>query len=123
MPGLIYLYFPALKHHFNWDSEQALWFSFINGMTQNPLTSLRIYENLKDFRDEKDIEKFERTGNDLSLKQLSSNQTLYMVKSMYEVNKNGTAKYNRLGFNKLVDFNKAWSVISKNLIEIGRAHV
>lgn len=43
MPGLVYLYFPALKAHFNWDTEQALWFAFLNGMTQNPLTSLRIF--------------------------------------------------------------------------------
>jgi len=76
----------------------------------------KLLEAEEDKSDVKDIEKFERTGNDLSLKELSSNQTLYMVKSMYEVNKNGTPKYNRLGFNKLVDFNKAWSVISKNLI-------
>lgn len=64
MPGLIYLYFPALKHHFGWDAEQALWFAFINGMTQNPLTSLRIYEHLKDFRDEKEVEKFETWFNE-----------------------------------------------------------
>lgn len=44
MPGLVYLYMPALKSHFNWDTEQALWFAFINGMTQNPLTSLRIFK-------------------------------------------------------------------------------
>jgi hypothetical protein len=76
----------------------------------------KLLEAEEDKSDVKDIEKFERTGNDLSLKELTSNQTLYLVKSMYEVNKNGTPKYNRLGFNKLVDFNKAWSIISKNLI-------
>lgn len=43
MPGLVYLYMPSLKAHFGWDTEQALWFAFINGMTQNPLTSLRIF--------------------------------------------------------------------------------
>jgi len=46
MPGLIYKYFPALKQHFNWGAEESLWFAFLNGMTQNPLTSLRIYEHL-----------------------------------------------------------------------------
>jgi len=44
MPGLVYLYMPALKHHFGWGAEEALWFAFINGMTQNPLTSLRIFK-------------------------------------------------------------------------------
>jgi len=42
MPGLVYLYMPALRHHYNWSQEQALWFAFLNGNTQNPLTSLRI---------------------------------------------------------------------------------
>ena len=43
MPGLVYLYMPALAHHFGWDMEQKLWFAFINGNTQNPITSLRIF--------------------------------------------------------------------------------
>ena len=43
LAGLVYLYFPNLKHHFGWDQETALWFAFLNGMTQNPLTSLRIF--------------------------------------------------------------------------------
>ena len=46
MPGLVYLYMPALKHARNWDAEQALWFAFLNGMTQNPLTSLLLMEQL-----------------------------------------------------------------------------
>jgi hypothetical protein len=46
MPGLVYLYMPHLKHHYNWSEEQALWFAFLNGMTQNPLTSLLLMEQL-----------------------------------------------------------------------------
>lgn len=46
MPGCVYLYMPALKHHFGWDEETALWFAFLNGCTQNPLTSLRLLERL-----------------------------------------------------------------------------
>lgn len=51
MPGLVYLYMPALKHSLNWSEERALWFAFINGMTQNPLTSLLILEQLPDLPD------------------------------------------------------------------------
>lgn len=46
MPGLVYLYMPALKAHYGWDTEQALWFAFLNGNTQNPLTSLRLMKQL-----------------------------------------------------------------------------
>jgi len=46
MPGLVYLYMPELVKRQGWDSEQALWFAFLNGMTQNPITSLRLLERL-----------------------------------------------------------------------------
>lgn len=48
MPGLVYKYLPMLAEHFNWDAEQKLWFAFLNGMTQNPITSLRLFEQLKE---------------------------------------------------------------------------
>ena len=44
MPGLVYLYMPELAKRFNWDMEQKLWFAFLNGNTQNPITSLRILD-------------------------------------------------------------------------------
>ena len=62
------------------------------------------------------VDSFERTGNDKSLKELASKQALYMVKSLYQVNSKGEPVKNRLGFNKLVDFSKAWSTVSKTLI-------
>lgn len=46
MPGLVYMYMPALASKYNWDNEQKLWFAFLNGMTQNPVTSLRMFEVL-----------------------------------------------------------------------------
>lgn len=44
MPGLVYLFMPELSARYNWSDEQKLWFAFINGMTQNPITSIRIME-------------------------------------------------------------------------------
>ena len=44
MPGLVYCYFPALSERFNWNDEQKLWFATINGCTQSPVTSLRIFK-------------------------------------------------------------------------------
>jgi len=62
------------------------------------------------------VDSFDRSGNDKSLKELASKQALYMVKSLYQVKANGEPIKNRLGFNKLVEFGKAWSTISKTLI-------
>ena len=46
MPGLVYLYMPELARRFDWNAEQRLWFAFLNGLTQNPITSLRMFERL-----------------------------------------------------------------------------
>ena len=46
MPGLVYLYMPELALRYGWDAEQRLWFAFLNGMTQNPITSLRLFDQL-----------------------------------------------------------------------------
>jgi hypothetical protein len=43
MPGLVYLYMPELARRYDWDAEQRLWFAVINGCTQHPITSLRIF--------------------------------------------------------------------------------
>jgi len=43
MPGLVYLYMPELARVEGWDNEQKLWFAFLNGNTQNPITSYRIF--------------------------------------------------------------------------------
>jgi hypothetical protein len=46
MPGLVYLYLPELARRRDWGAEQRLWFAFLNGLTQNPITSLRLFEQL-----------------------------------------------------------------------------
>ncbi len=46
MPGLVYLYMPALAKTYNWNNEDKLWFAFLNGLTQNPITSMRIMKML-----------------------------------------------------------------------------
>lgn len=46
MPGLVYLYMPELAKRYGWDDEQKLWFAFLNGLTQNPITSLRLFTRL-----------------------------------------------------------------------------
>lgn len=46
MPGLVYLYLPELRADHLWDDETALWVAFLNGLTQSPITTLRILEQL-----------------------------------------------------------------------------
>lgn len=46
MPGLVYLYLPELRARLQWTDEQALWFAFLNGNTQNPITSLTIFQQI-----------------------------------------------------------------------------
>jgi hypothetical protein len=55
-PGGVYYIFRALRAREGWDQEAALWFAFINGNTQNPVTSHRIFTafpSLKDLRIER----------------------------------------------------------------------
>ena len=46
LPGLVYLYMPLLARQHSWDDETKLWFAFLNGNTQNPITSMQIMEQL-----------------------------------------------------------------------------
>jgi hypothetical protein len=43
-PGCVYYAFPWLSIHEGWDEEQKLWFAYINGNTQNPVTSWIIFQ-------------------------------------------------------------------------------
>lgn len=42
-PGCVYFLIPWLRRRYGWDSEQAYWFAFLNGNTQNPLTTLQLH--------------------------------------------------------------------------------
>lgn len=41
-PGLVYLIIPSLAEKLDWTVEEMLWFSFLNGCTQHPITTLRL---------------------------------------------------------------------------------
>lgn len=44
-PGAVYYVMPYLSEKYNWDFETKLWFAFINGATQNPLTSWVLFKH------------------------------------------------------------------------------
>lgn len=43
-PGCVYYLMPYLKEKFQWNDEEALWFAFLNGNTQNPVTSYILHK-------------------------------------------------------------------------------
>jgi hypothetical protein len=47
-PGGVYFLLPYLQKRYSWTKEQAYWFAYINGCTQNPLTSWVIWSRFPD---------------------------------------------------------------------------
>ncbi len=47
-PGCVYYVLPYLRQRYGWDDEAALWFAWLNGNTQNPITSLALFEQCPD---------------------------------------------------------------------------
>ena len=47
-PGCVYFIFPFFVRRYQWDVGQRLWFAFINGHTQNAVTSKIIFDEFPD---------------------------------------------------------------------------
>lgn len=58
-PGAVYYLMPYLADRFGWGIEERLWFAFLNGNTQNPLTSHLLFRAFPDFA-ALDLDRFER---------------------------------------------------------------
>ena len=55
---------------------------------------------------------FERKGNELSVRELASSESVYLIKSLPAIDpKTGKPKLNSLGVTKLADFNRTWGVV------------
>ena len=48
-PGAVYYLMPYLAERGEWTPEQRLWFAFLNGNTQNPVSSYIIFQRFPDF--------------------------------------------------------------------------
>lgn len=57
-PGAVYYAFPYIFDLFNLSEEHKLWFCFINGCSQNVLTTWEIFSRFPDLKDLKDEAKF-----------------------------------------------------------------
>lgn len=56
-----------------------------------------------------------KAGNEVSMKELASNEVLYLIRSLFEYDKKGNPVMNDLGFNKLLPFDIAWNTVQKTL--------
>lgn len=50
-PGCVYYLFNGLAKHYKWSLEERLWFAYINGNTQNPVTSWLIIREFPSLAD------------------------------------------------------------------------
>lgn len=64
-----------------------------------------------------DIEatRFDRKGNEVSMKDMAANEVLYLVKSIRSFDNNGKPVLNRLGIRELADFRLTWARLIKAL--------
>lgn len=74
--------------------------------SDNPLAKTE-----QELREDFGANAFERKGNELSVRELASNEVVYMIKSLPQVDRKGNPVLNSLGVAKLVDFNKTWGIV------------
>lgn len=108
MPGCVYLLFPAFKHHYGWSRETALWFGFLNSLTQNPLTTLAFFEQLPE--PTKNTVKFEEWFN--------ANWTKLPFDTDRLKNKRNTVKAIQSYVNALEGYSSQYEMLSKPFDEL-----
>jgi hypothetical protein len=91
----------------------------------NDIFTITDYDVEIDETDEKKLEYLERMGekpaNGSKSQDIAAKETLYLVKSLYKQNEDGTIKLNSLGFPEPVDFISTWRVIVDKLT--GERHI
>lgn len=129
-PGGVYYLFPYIAKRQNYDMEQKLWFAFVNGCTQNPITTSVIMEHFPTYRGIKkeDLRRFfddnwARIEFDSDRKYVKT-KFPEMVMNYKELvgSKGQEAFFNRFasGDDVYTNFNKLWSVIINNYADFGR---
>ena len=125
MPGLVYLYLPALAEKYGWDHEQKLWFAFLNGMTQNPITSLKLFEQLPEVPPAgaaltKFTDWFNASWDNLQYdtdRRYQKKDTITAIKSYADL----VSKYdNQLYMIKYLNYADLWKLVRDNYSSFGR---
>ncbi len=70
-----------------------------------------IAKNEKQLQEDYGTNVFERKGNELSVRELASKESIYLIKSLPAVDDAGKPVLNSLGVPKLVDFNRTWGIV------------
>lgn len=58
---------------------------------------------------------WDRSGQDMSLKEMASKEILYIMRGLYQYGKDGSVKKNIFGLPKLADFDKTWNFMARTL--------
>lgn len=77
-------------------------------------------EDKEDFFEEKSdgLQRFDRSGNELSLKDLASEEVLYLLRSLHAKRKDGTTPVNEFGIAELAPMEQVWNRTARSLQNI-----
>ena len=130
-PGCVYYLFPFLAEKLNFSTEQKLWFAFINGNTQNPITSYIIFNEFPEIS-LMDIEKLKLWFN-TNYKRLEFDSDRKWQKKLFpeavENYKSLFKKYvtQEIFFNEIMNkdkeiskFMNIWNFVKNNFLGFGR---
>lgn len=129
-PGLVYLFFPYLAEKYGWNQEQKLWFAFINGCTQNPCTTMAVFEEFPDLHSLKidEMEKWHRENwRKLDYDTDSRYRKGHLVEMTQDYLKHLAGRTQDEFFNEFLgdqdprkQFEKSWNYIYNNFFMYGR---
>ncbi len=71
-------------------------------------------EEANNDKNEEGGENFNSSVGDITLQQLADNEVIYMLKSLFALNKAGNYEYDRLGFKKRASFKKVWNALVRS---------
>jgi hypothetical protein len=127
--GAVYFMLPFLKEKFNLTDEEMLWITFINGVSQNIITTWILFEKFPDFKTNPDeIQKFimdnwNGLGWDMDRRYVKAkfNQALSSYQALIG-NKTQTEYWNDLlkSDDKYENFKLAWNEVMKKFNHFGR---
>ena len=129
-PGAVYYVMPYLANKYNWNMEQKLWFAYINGCTQNPLTTWVLFNKFPDFSkiNLEEMEKWHREyWKNLDYDTDRRYQKGHFVEMVMNYKETLGNKTQEEFFNDLCDskdlmknFDNVWDVVSKDFHMFGR---
>jgi hypothetical protein len=128
-PGAVYFVLPYLYRTFRWEREARLWFAFLNGNTQNPVTSWIIFNRFPDAAKLKiaDLElwfnqEFMRLAFDMDRRHQKSD-FIDSVKCYQKLTNGGQEEFFSTFVNtedQHENFRKAWEVVRNQFYSFGR---